>query len=169
MNLYDRLDRGDLVLGDGAMGTMLQEVGLDDGGASELWNVERPDPVAEILAGYAESGAQYLTTNTFGGTAPRLQLHGLDDRAEELSRAGAEVARAVADRFGVMVAGDIGPTGEILFPLGVLEQDEAQRLFEVQIRGLVAGGADFLLIETMSALEEVEAAVRPRRPSRRSC
>jgi 5-methyltetrahydrofolate--homocysteine methyltransferase len=160
MNLYERLDRGDLVLGDGAMGTMLQEAGLDDGGASELWNVERPDPVAEILAGYAESGAQYLTTNTFGGTAARLELHGLGERAEELSRAGAEVARGVADRFGIMVAGDIGPTGEILFPLGVMEQDEAQRLFEVQIRGLQDGGADFLLIETMSALEEVEAAVR---------
>jgi 5-methyltetrahydrofolate--homocysteine methyltransferase len=160
MSLYERLDRGDLVLGDGAMGTMLQERGLDDGGAPELWNVERAEPVAEILAAYADAGAQYLTTNTFGGTAPRLQLHGLEDRVEELSRAGAEVARGVADRHGILVAGDVGPTGEILFPLGVLEQDEAQALFEAQIRGLAAGGADFILIETMSALEEVEAAVR---------
>ncbi len=159
-SLYERLDRGDLVLGDGAMGTMLQERGLDDGGAPELWNVERAEPVAEILAGYADAGAQYLTTNTFGGTAPRLQLHGLAERVEELSRAGAEVARGVADRYGILVAGDVGPTGEILFPLGVLEQDEAQTLFEAQVRGLAAGGADFILIETMSALEEVEAAVR---------
>src|SRR5262249_28232660 len=109
--LYDRLDRGDLILRDGAMGTMLPDVRPDDGGAPELWNVERADPVAEILAAYAEAGAQYLTTNTFGGTAPRLQLHGLEDRVEELSRAGAGVARGVADRVGILVAGDIGPTG----------------------------------------------------------
>jgi len=159
-SLYERLDRGDLVLGDGAMGTMLQERGLDDGGAPELWNVERAEPVAEILASYADAGAQYLTTNTFGGTAPRLQLHGLEDRVEELSRAGAAVARGVAERYGILVAGDVGPTGEILFPLGVLEQDEAQRLFEAQVAGLAAGGADFILVETMSALEEVEAAVK---------
>ena len=159
-SLYERLDRGDLILGDGAMGTMLQERGLDDGGAPELWNVERAEPVAEILASYADAGAQYLTTNTFGGTAPRLQLHGLEDRVEELSRAGAAVARGVAERYGILVAGDVGPTGEILFPLGVLEQDEAQRLFEAQVAGLAAGGADFILVETMSALEEVEAAVK---------
>jgi 5-methyltetrahydrofolate--homocysteine methyltransferase len=159
-SLYERLDRGDLILGDGAMGTMLQERGLDDGGAPELWNVERAEPVAEILASYADAGAQYLTTNTFGGTAPRLQLHGLEDRVEELSRAGAAVARGVAERYGILVAGDVGPTGEILFPLGVLEQDEARRLFEAQVAGLAAGGADFILVETMSALEEVEAAVQ---------
>jgi len=159
-SLYERLDRGDLILGDGAMGTMLQERGLDDGGAPELWNVERAEPVAEILASYADAGAQYLTTNTFGGTAPRLQLHGLEDRVEELSRAGAAVARGVAERHGILVAGDVGPTGEILFPLGVLEQDEARRLFEAQVAGLAAGGADFILVETMSALEEVEAAVQ---------
>ncbi len=160
MNLYDLLERDPIMLGDGAMGTMLQGLGLDDGGAPELWNVERPDVIAGVLGGYAEAGARYLTTNTFGGTAPRLVLHGLDDRVEELSRAGAEVARAVADRFSILVGGDVGPTGELLHPLGTLEAAEAQALFETQIRGLVAGGCDFVLIETMSALEEMEAAVR---------
>ncbi len=158
--LLDRLAAGGPLLGDGAMGTMLQNVGLDDGGAPELWNVERAADVEAILEAYAVAGAQYLTTNTFGGTAARLQLHGLADRAEELSRAGAALARRVADRHGALVAGDVGPTGEILFPLGTLEADDAQAQFETQIRGLVAGGADFILIETMSALEEVGAAVR---------
>jgi 5-methyltetrahydrofolate--homocysteine methyltransferase len=158
--LLERLAAGETLLGDGAMGTMLQNAGLTDGGAPELWNVERADDVAAILDAYAAAGAQYVTTNTFGGTAARLALHGLDDRVEELSRAGAEVARGVADRHGILVAGDVGPTGEILFPLGTMDAEEAQAQFEVQIRGLAAGGADFILIETMSALEEVEAAVR---------
>ena len=158
--LVERLVGGGPLLGDGAMGTMLQNVGLDDGGAPELWNVDRADDVEAILEAYAVAGAQYVTTNTFGGTAARLQLHGLEERAEELSRAGAEVARRVADRHDILVAGDVGPTGEILFPLGTMEADEAQAQFETQIRGLVAGGVDFILIETMSALEEVEAAVR---------
>ena len=159
-SLLERLAAGGPLLGDAAMGTALQAIGLDDGGAPEMWNVDRAADVAGILDSYAAAGAQYVTTNTFGGTAARLALHGLEDRAEELSRIGAEVARGVADRHGILVAGDVGPTGEILFPLGMLEAADAQAQFETQIRGLVAGGADFILIETMSALEEVEAAVR---------
>ena len=115
--LYDRLDRGDLILGDGAMGTMLQEAGLDDGGAPELWNVERPDDILAIHERYLRAGAQKITTNTFGGTRPRLLMHGLEDRAEELTRAGAE-SPAAAARYGVLVAGDVGPSGELLEPLG---------------------------------------------------
>jgi 5-methyltetrahydrofolate--homocysteine methyltransferase len=152
-----------LVMLDGGMGTMLQERGLDDGGAGELWNVERPDVVTRIHEEYAAAGATILTTNTFGGTRPRLAMHGLEDRVEELSRAGAELARVVADRHGLLVGGDLGPTGELLTPLGTLEADEAQAVFEEQLRGLVAGGVDLVLIETMSDLGEVEAAVRASR------
>ena len=144
---------------DGAMGTMLQERGLTDGGAPELWNVEHADVVESILEEYAAAGAQLITTNTFGGTRARLQMHGLEDRVHELNKAGAEVARRVADRHpGTFVMGDIGPSGELMEPMGSLTVDDAKALFAEQIKGLVDGGVDALLIETMSDLSEVEAA-----------
>jgi len=157
--LLDALDDGPL-LGDGAMGTMLQDLGNDEGGAPELWNVERVDIVEGVLEGYAASGSRLLTTNTFGGTRARLQMHGLEDRVEELNQAAAALARSVADRHpGTFVLGDIGPSGELMEPMGDLTIDSAAELFAEQVRGLVAGGVDGILIETMSDLSEVEAAV----------
>ena len=157
--LLDALDDGPL-LGDGAMGTMLQDLGNNEGGAPELWNVERVDIVEGVLEGYASSGSRLLTTNTFGGTRARLQMHGLEDRVEELNQAAAELARRVADRHpGTFVLGDIGPSGELMEPMGELTIDSAAELFAEQVRGLVAGGVDGILIETMSDLSEVEAAV----------
>ncbi len=102
------------VLVDGGMGTLLQDNGLDDGGAGELWNVDRPDVIRGCHEAYAAAGARILTTNTFGGTRPRLQMHGLEDRVHELNRAAASIAREVADEHGILVAGDLGPTGELL-------------------------------------------------------
>jgi 5-methyltetrahydrofolate--homocysteine methyltransferase len=145
---------------DGAMGTMLQQAGLDDGAASESWNVDRPDDVAAIHRAYLEAGAKVITTNTFGGTRPRLELQGLGDQVHELNREGARIARETARPFGALVAGDIGPTGELLEPLGTLTPAEAQAVFEEQVLGLVDGGIDLVIIETMSDLAEVEAAVR---------
>ena len=157
--LLDALDDGPL-LGDGALGTMLQDLGNDEGGAPELWNVERIDVVEGVLEGYAAAGSRLITTNTFGGTRARLQMHGLEDRVEELNQAAAELARRVADRHPVtFVLGDIGPSGELMEPMGDLTIDSAAELFGEQIRGLVAGGVDGILIETMSDLSEVEAAV----------
>ncbi|MGQ9490053.1 MAG: betaine--homocysteine S-methyltransferase [Anaerolineae bacterium] len=149
------------VLGDGAMGTMLQAAGLPAGASPELWNVERPEVVRAIHQGYVDAGAQVITTNTFGGTRYRLGRDNLADRVHELNLAGARLARQVADAAGrpVLVAGDIGPTGEILAPLGTLQPAEAQAAFAEQAAALAEGGVDFILIETMSALEEVEAAV----------
>jgi len=159
-DLTERLAGDPFVLFDGAMGTMLQGVGLDDGGAPELWNVNRPDEITAIHTGYLNAGARVITTNTFGGTRPRLAMHGLEDRVEELSRAGAQLARAAAAPFGALVAGDLGPTGELLEPLGLLTAEQAEALFAEQLRGLVAGGIDLVLIETMSDLGEAQAAVR---------
>jgi methionine synthase I (cobalamin-dependent) len=153
------LDGRETVMFDGGMGTLLQERGLDEGRAGELWNVEQPDKVRAIHREYAAAGATVLTTNTFGGTRPRLEMHGLGDRVVELNRAAAEIARSVAGEYGAIVAGDLGPTGELLSPLGTLEPADAQAIFEEQLSGLVAGGIDLVLIETMSDLAEAAAAV----------
>lgn len=159
--IYEALDSGAILIGDGAMGTMLQEAGLTDGGAPELWNVENPQPIIDILDAYAAAGANFLTTNTFGGSSPRLAMHGLEDRVFELNEAGARVARGVADRHpGTYVLGDVGPSGDLMEPMGTLTLESAEALFAEQIRGLVAGGVDGILIETMSDLQEVEAAVK---------
>ena len=158
--IYEALEKG-ILISDGAMGTMLQGKGLTDGGAPELWNVENPSAIEEVLESYAAAGANLITTNTFGGTRGRLQMHGLEDRLFELNKAGAEIARKVADRHpGCFVMGDIGPSGELMEPMGTMTLDEAEALFADQIKGLVAGGVDAILIETMSDLQEVEAAVK---------
>ena len=151
------------VLLDGGLGTLLQEYGLADGGSGELWNVERPEVVSEIHEAYAAAGSKILTTNTFGGTRPRLAMHGLANRVHEVNRAGAELATAVARRYGVLVAGDLGPTGELLAPLGTMDQAAARDLFEEQLAGLRDGGIDVVLAETMSDLGEVLAAVEAAR------
>jgi 5-methyltetrahydrofolate--homocysteine methyltransferase len=157
--LGDSVDAGP-VLVDGGMGTLLQDRGLDDGGAGELWNVDRPEAIRESHEAYARAGARILTTNTFGGSRPRLQMHGLEDRVHEINQAAAAVARSVADEHGILVAGDLGPTGELLAPLGTMEPEQAEEIFAEQLRGLRDGGIDVVLIETMSDLGEVEAAVR---------
>jgi 5-methyltetrahydrofolate--homocysteine methyltransferase len=157
--IYDALANA-VLASDGAMGTMLQERGLTDGGAPELWNVEKPEEIEAVLEAYAAAGANFITTNTFGATHGRLELHGLSDRVIELNQAGAAIARKVADRHpGCFVMGDIGPSGELMEPMGTLTPESAKELFAEQIKGLVAGGVDAILIETMSDLAEVEAAV----------
>lgn len=158
--IYEALEKG-ILISDGAMGTMLQSKGLTDGGAPELWNVENPTAIEEVLEEYAAAGANLITTNTFGGTRGRLQMHGLEDRLFELNKAGAEIARKVADRHpGCFVMGDVGPSGELMEPMGTMTVDDAKELFADQIKALVAGGVDAILIETMSDLQEVEAAVK---------
>ena len=154
--LSEVLERSNVVLGDGAMGTMLHLAGLTDG-APERWNVERPDVVSSIHRAYVEAGSDFISTNTFGGTRNRLQLDGLAERAAELNEAGARLAREAAGER--LVAGSMGPTGELMEPLGLLTPEGARESFAEQARALKVGGVDFALIETMSALEEVQAAV----------
>ncbi|HEX6149482.1 homocysteine S-methyltransferase family protein [Nocardioides sp.] len=164
------LDEGRPVLVDGAMGTLLQDSGLEDGAPGELWNLENPDAVRAAHRAYADAGAQLLTTNTFGGSRPRLDMHGLSDRVREVNRTAAHLARSVADARGLRVAGCLGPTGELLAPLGTLTREEAQALFADQLAALVEGGIDLVLVETLSDLAEADAAlaaareVAPERP-----
>jgi 5-methyltetrahydrofolate--homocysteine methyltransferase len=147
------------VVVDGGMGTLLQERGLVGGGAGELWNVEHPDAIRKIHTEYAEAGAHILTTNTFGGTEPRLAMHGLGDRVHEVNQAAAAIAHEVAQQHNAFVAGDLGPTGELMFPMGTMDDAQASALFEAQLRALVEGGIDLIVIETMSDLAEVRAAI----------
>lgn len=159
-NLSTWLAEGRVILGDGAMGTMLQQAGLTDGGAPELWNVTQPEKVRAIYQAYIAAGANLIETNTFGGTAARLKLHNLQDRVIELNRAGVQLAKEVAAPAGVLVAGSVGPSGELIEPVGPLSMAEAEAMFAEQVQGLVAGGVDLIVIETMSHLNEVEAAVK---------
>jgi methionine synthase I (cobalamin-dependent) len=149
------------ILLDGAMGTMLFASGLEHGGAPELWNVEAPEKIKAVHEAYIGVGSQLILTNTFGGTPFRLQMHGLDDRAEELNRAGAELAGEVVEQAEkpVVVAGSIGPSGGILEPYGEMSFEQAVESFQRQVKGLVEGMVDVLWIETMSDLGEVRAAV----------
>lgn len=143
------------------MGTMLFASGLEHGDAPELWNVVFPQRVAAVHRAYIEAGSRLLLTNTFGGNRYRLMLHRLEDRVAELNRAAASILRREVSLSGVdaLVAGDIGPSGGLLLPLGELTYPEAVEAFREQAAALVEGGVDVIWIETMSDLEEVRAAV----------
>ena len=145
---------------DGATGTNLFAMGLQSGEAPELWNVEAPEKVRALHDGFIAAGSDLILTNSFGGSAFRLKLHEAEDRVVELNRAAGEIARAAADAAGrrVVVAGSVGPTGEILEPVGSLSEADAVAAFEEQIRGLMAGGADVIWAETISAEAEIRAA-----------
>jgi 5-methyltetrahydrofolate--homocysteine methyltransferase len=153
---------GGQVLADGAMGTMLFASGLQFGDPPEIWNLTQPDVIRRIHRGYLEAGSRIVLTNTFGGNRLRLSLHGNEDRVAEFNQMAAVLLRAEVDAAGgsALVAGDIGPSGSIMAPLGVLEFDEAVDVFAEQAAALVSGGVDLIWIETMSALEEIEAAIR---------
>ena len=156
------LDAGGPILADGAMGTMLFSAGLQFGDPPELWNLAHPDVVRRIHRGYLEAGSQILMTNTFGGNRLRLSMHGNQTRVDELNRTAAILLRAEVNAAGgtALVAGDIGPSGEIVAPLGTLEYDEAVDVFREQAASLVAGGVDLIWIETMSDLNEIKAAIQ---------
>jgi methionine synthase I (cobalamin-dependent) len=149
------------LLADGATGSNLFERGLRSGDAPELWNSDHPERVAELQRAFVEAGADIILTNSFGGTRHRLKLHRAEDRVAELNEKAARIARAEADRAErvVLVAGSMGPTGEILEPLGPLSLDDARAAFAEQAVALARGGVDLLWIETMSSIEETEAAV----------
>ncbi|PIE15746.1 MAG: methionine synthase I [Rhodobacterales bacterium] len=158
--LAKMLEQRDWILTDGATGTTLFNMGLSSGDAPELWNDEHPEKITALYQGAVQAGSDLFLTNSFGGNAARLKLHGAEKRARELSRISAEIGREVADTAGrpVVVAGSVGPTGEIMAPLGALTHAEAVEIFHEQAEGLKEGGADVLWVETISAPEEFIAA-----------
>lgn len=149
------------ILADGAMGTTLFAAGLDSGEAPERWNLDHPDRVLAVHRAYVDAGSDLVLTNTFGANSFRLHLHGLQDRAAEINRRAGELARTAADSAGrlVAVAGSMGPTGELLEPMGSMDPAACTASFAEQAAGLVEGGVDVLWLETMSDLGEVDAAI----------
>ena len=149
------------LLADGATGSNLFARGLTSGDAPELWNTEHPERVGELHRAFVDAGADILLTNSFGGTRHRLKLHRAEGRVGELNELAARLARTAADHADrvVLVGGSMGPTGEILEPLGPLSAAAARESFAEQAGALARGGADILWIETMSSVEETEAAI----------
>ena len=149
------------ILADGATGTNLFAMGLETGDPPEPWNVNHAKRIRALHQGFVDAGSDLFLTNSFGGTAFRLKLHKLENRVFELNKAAAIIAREVADKADrlIVVAGSMGPTGEIIEPHGVMSSKEATEAFKAQAEGLVEGGADVLWLETMYAMEELEAAL----------
>ncbi|MFV0300117.1 MAG: betaine--homocysteine S-methyltransferase [Paracoccus sp. (in: a-proteobacteria)] len=150
----------DWLLADGATGTNLFNMGLSAGEPPELWNVDHPDRIRALYKGAVDAGSDLFLTNSFGGNASRLKLHDSQSRVRELNRVAAELGREIADAAGrpVIVAGSMGPTGEIMAPMGSLTHNAAVEMFHEQAEGLKEGGADVLWVETISAPEEYRAA-----------
>lgn len=149
-----------VIVADGAMGTMIYAKGVYVNRCYDELNLLQPDLIRDIHRGYVEAGAELLETNTFGANPTKLQEHGLAERTEEINRRGAELAREVADAAKAWAAGAIGPLGKPLSPIGKIDLDEATELFGRQVRGLLAGKVDLFVIETMSDVQEMRAAVR---------
>jgi len=159
------LVRQRLVLYDGGMGTMLFAAGLLDGESPEPWNWEKPEVVDAVYRAYYEAGSDVVQTNTFGGTPIKLSERDLQDRTYEANYTAARNLKALcpADRY---TAGDVGPTGKFMKPMGEYTREEFDATFEAQIRGLVDGGVDLISIETMYSLEEALCALRA---AKRTC
>ncbi|OOG67577.1 methionine synthase I [Sinorhizobium sp. A49] len=158
--LSDLIAEKGVLLADGATGTSLFAMGLEAGEAPEIWNETRPENITKLHQDFVDAGADIILTNSFGGTRHRLKLHHAQDRVHDLNRRAAQIARAVADKAPrkVITAGSVGPTGELLIPLGALSYEDAVSAFVEQIEGLKAGGAEVAWIETMSSPDEIRAA-----------
>ena len=160
-NFLKILEEKSHILADGATGTNLFAMGLETGDPPEPWNIEHQDRIRSLHQGFVDAGSDLFLTNSFGGTSYRLKLHNLEGRVFELNKAAATIAREVADDADrlVVVAGSMGPTGEMIEPHGLMTPSEATDAFKSQAEGLAEGGADVLWLETMYSMEELEAAL----------
>ncbi len=155
-NIIDEIKKN-IIIGDGAMGTMLQNYGLKAGEVPESWNLKHPEKLLEIHKKYIEAGAMLIETNTFGGNRIKLKAGRLEDKLQEVNRKAVEIAKeAVEDEY---IFGSVGPTGKMMKPYGQLEFAEAVAAFSEQISILVDAGVDVIILETMSDLQELRAAV----------
>jgi len=159
-SIHELLEKNGYVVTDGAMGTVLFAAGLEQGDPPELWNLKHPERVAQVHQAYIDAGSRIILTNTFGGNRLRLALHNAAEQVPAANKAAAQILRGIADQSGldILVAGDIGPTGDVLAPYGELAFQDAKRAFKEQAAALIEGGVDLIWIETMSDLEEVRAA-----------
>ncbi len=156
----ERLEREKVLVSDGATGTNLQKVGLVGGIIPEGWVLEQPEKILNLESAFAEAGSDIILTCTFGGTKLRLRESPLGQKVHEINKRAAEIAREAANkRPGTMVAGSMGPTGLLIKPYGPATTEEVADTYEEQARGLAAGGADLLVVETMFAINEAQAAV----------
>ena len=156
------------LLCDGAMGTQLQQAGLEPGGCGEAWNLDQPDRVLTIQRAYVEAGSDCLITNTFGASRIMLERHG-EARVEQINRAGVEIARAAFGEHRGWVLGDIGPFGGLMEPYGDMPADRVAQSFAEQVSALVTAGADAIIIETQTAFEELELAIDAARAAGAPC
>jgi 5-methyltetrahydrofolate--homocysteine methyltransferase len=154
---------------DGAMGTQLMLAGLEQGGCGEHWNLSHPDRVLAIQRRYVEAGADCLITNTFGGSRPMLRRHQHAEDLREINQAGVRIAREAFGGRPGYVLGDLGPLGAILEPYGEMPQAEALAAYQEQATALVEGGADAIIIETQTALEELGLAIDAARAAGAPC
>ena len=156
----ERLNEGAALVADGATGTNLQKRGLPKGTATELWVLEQPEQIVALNRDFIAAGSDIILTCTFGGTTIRLEHAGLADRAAEINRTAAALAQKAAAGTHVLVAGSIGPTGQLLQPMGPLDETAAEKAFAEQALWLSEAGVDLLLVETQFDLAEAAAAVR---------
>ncbi len=157
--LIERLKEKKLLIADGAWGTELTRAGLKPGVSPESWNLENPDAVRSVAQSYVDAGADIIITNTFGGNRLKLEKSGLAENAAEINRSGAAISREAANGKALVFA-SMGPTGEFMEPLGTVTADQMVDLFAEQAASLVQGGADGIVVETMTDLGEAKAALQ---------
>jgi 5-methyltetrahydrofolate--homocysteine methyltransferase len=157
----ERLDSGETLIADGSTGASLQKMGLKAGIPPEDLVLDAPEMVLQLESAFVEAGSNIILTDTFGGTRVLMQKSKYADRAPEINTRAAELARQAASKgSGVLVAGSIGPTGQLMKPYGPLTVEAATATFAEQAKALAEGGVDLLVIETMFAFEEADAAFK---------